>query len=395
MSSGRAPVRRAEGVTPLHVLHVINQLGPGGAERSLEDLVGPLADQGVQISIACVRPVAPEYLDDFVPPCPLQSLEGTNLVAKALKLRKRLKSAPPDVVHTTLFEANLVGRLAAAGLGVPVVSSLVNTEYEPVRRRDPNVNSLKLTLVQNLDRWTGRFLTRHFHAITGAVRRSAVRRLGYHPDRITVIPRGRDPRRLGRPSPERRLRVRESLGLAADAEVVLHVGRHEFQKGHEHLLRAASLLAPHRPNLRVLAAGRRGNTSPLLDRLHEDLGLGETVRFLGSRPDVADLLAAADVFAFPSLYEGLGGSVIEAMALGLPVVASDLPALREVVEDGRNAVLVPSANPEALAEAIEQLLDDQECAHRYGVRSREIFLERFTIDTSAQALAELYRRVVA
>ena len=117
------------------------------------------------------------------------------------------------------------------------------------------------------------------------------------------------------------------------------------------------------------------------------------IRSYGYREDVPDLLAAADVFVFPSIFEGLGGALIEAMALGLPIVASDLAAVREVVEEGRNAVLVPSSSPRALADALDALLDDRRRAAAFGARSREIFIERFTADRSTRRMIELYRGV--
>jgi len=124
-------------------------------------------------------------------------------------------------------------------------------------------------------------------------------------------------------------------------------------------------------------------------------GLGSPVELLGHREDVPEILAAADVFAFPSLWEGLGGALIEAMALGLPIVASDVPAIREVVDEGANARLVPPADPPALAEALARLLGDARLRSSYGERSREIFLERFTLERSAEAMLALYQRVVA
>jgi glycosyltransferase involved in cell wall biosynthesis len=117
------------------------------------------------------------------------------------------------------------------------------------------------------------------------------------------------------------------------------------------------------------------------------------VRFLGHRRDVPEILAAADVFAFPSLWEGLGCSVLEAMALGLPIVASDLEPIREVVEDGRCAVLVPPRTPGALASAISSLLDDRPRAEDLGREGREIFRRRFTLERSTQRMVELCRRV--
>ncbi len=397
--SSAPPVDRAQppvaeaGRRVVSVLFVINQLGPGGTERSLADLIAGLEGQGIGSSIACLRPTAEEFLPDARVSCPVRVIPGGNLLSKALRLRRELRRTPPDLVHTMLFEADLVGRLAAAGTGVPVLSSLVNTSYEPVRFRDPSISRHRLRTLQALDALTGRFLTTHFHALTEAVKESAVRTLRLPPERITVVPRGRDPLRLGAASLQRRQRARRALGLDSSAEVVVTVGRQTYQKGQRFLLEAAALLAGERPRLKVVVAGKEGPVTPELRRLQSELGLSEIVEFLGNRTDVPEILAAGDVFAFPSLYEGIGGAVIEAMALGLPVVCSDLAPLREVVESGRSALLVPPEDPRSLASAVNRLLDDPALARRLGARGREAFQERFETDRSAREMGALYRRI--
>lgn len=105
------------------------------------------------------------------------------------------------------------------------------------------------------------------------------------------------------------------------------------------------------------------------------------------------MLASADVFVFPSLFEGQGGALVEAMAMGLPVIATDIPSTREVVEEERNALLVPIESSESLAEALERLLDDPALMSTFGQRSSKIFHARFTLETSALRMVELYRSV--
>jgi glycosyltransferase involved in cell wall biosynthesis len=378
----------------LRVLHVIDGLGTGGAERSLAELVPGLRVAGIESVVACFhrREGVGQALeaDGF----DVRVHEGGGTLLRSRWLRALIRHERPDLVHATLLQASLAARLAAARTGVPVLVSLVSTSYEPVRRADPNLRRGSLRTIRAVDGWTARHLTAHFHAITRAVRDGTVRDLGVDADRITVIERGRDPERLGRPSPERRVRARQDLGLADDDEVVLAVGRQEYPKGLRHLLDAAGRLVGRRPRLMVLVAGRAGHATAELERQRDELGLADRVRFLGFRDDAPELLAAADVFAFPSLYEGLGGAVIEAMALGLPVVASDLPALREVVEPDGNAVLVPAGDADALAGAVGDLLDDPDRRARYALRSREIFDERFTLERSTARMVELYRRMV-
>jgi glycosyltransferase involved in cell wall biosynthesis len=116
---------------------------------------------------------------------------------------------------------------------------------------------------------------------------------------------------------------------------------------------------------------------------------------LGHRADVPDVLAAADLFALPSLYEGFPGAVIEAMALGLPVVASRIAALHEVVDDGGSGILVPPSDPETLAEAMGSILDDPTTSRRLGERGRQLFLAHLTAEQSHRRMINLYRQLVA
>jgi glycosyltransferase involved in cell wall biosynthesis len=296
-------------------------------------------------------------------------------------VRRLIQTERPDIVHTTICEANLIGRIAAARTGIPILTSLVSTPYVPARLRDFNLKRWKMRLVQGADGWTARHLTDHFHAITESVKQAAVRDLKINPERITVVPRGRDPDRLGMPSKERRDHVRQILQLDADDVVLINVGRQEYPKGQQFLLRAFERIAARRQKVVLLVAGRKGFSTPELERqMATSEVLRNRVRFLGHRDDVPDLLAAADLFVFPSLYEGLGGAVIEAMALGLPIVASDISALREITDVGGNSLLVPPGDFAALARGIDELLDNSTRRNAFGLRSRQIYAERFMLE---------------
>ena len=378
----------------MKVLFVIDGLGTGGAERSLAEMLPHLERRGIRTVVACLYRRTEGVQDQVLASGgDVRFLEGGR-PSRILALRRLIRSERPDVVHTAIFEATIAGRLAAAGTGVPLITSLVSTPYDPVRLRDPNVSRWKLRAVRTIDAWTGRHLTTRFHAVSRTVREAAVRDLGIEANRVTVIPRGRRSERLGHPSPSRRSVARRTMDLPEDAAVLVTVGRQEYQKGQWHLLEAMASLRDERPDVRLLLAGRSGNATSRLDEVVRRTGLNGEVRFLGHRDDVPDVLAAADVFVFPSLLEGLPGVLIEAMALGLPIVASDLPAVREVVEEGGNAVLVPPGSPRHLAAATRDLLDDPARRVAFGARGREIFEERFTLDRSVERMVELYERVV-
>lgn len=379
----------------LELMLVINGLGTGGAERSLAEMLPGYMAAGIRPTVVCLSRKAEGVADDVERQgFDVQVLRGGGLVGWSRALRRLVARRRPDLIHTTIFESDVAGRLAAAGTSTPVLTSLVNTTYAPIRLQDPNISRTRLQAAKVLDGWTARHLTEHFHAITQAVKAAAVDALRLPPDRITVVERGRDPQRLGRPSAERRGEARARLGLRPDQRVLVTVGRQEFQKGQRHLLDAMALLGEEMDAI-LLVAGRTGSATEELQRLCSRPSLRDRVRWLGHRDDVPEILAAGDVFVFPSLYEGLGGAIIEAMALGLPVVASRLPAIEEVVEEGRSALLVPVGLPGELADAVSSLLADPARASALGARGRRIFEERFTLKRSTDRMVELYRSVAA
>jgi len=380
----------------VRVLHLIDSFLPGGAERSLNELVPRFEAAGVRCDVvALTRLEGDVQITEGERSYEARFCTATTFPGRVRELRRIIRTERPDVVHTTLFRSDVHGRLAAHRTPARVLTSLVNTSYEPARLADPNVRRGRLVAVRELDGWTARHLTHHFHAITRAAADSAVRRLRIDPSRITVIPRGRDETRLGAPSPARRREVRAGLGLPDDATVLVNVGRQDPQKGQVTLLEAFERLAARRPDLHLVVAGRAGHATPRIERHLARSPVADRVHLLGHRTDVGDLLAAADCFVFPSVYEGLGGAVIEAFALALPVVASDLPALREVVTPGTEGLLVPPGDAAALADAIGRVLDDPARRAAMGRAARHRFETAFSLERVAAAMLELYERVAA
>lgn len=374
----------------MKLLFVINSFGAGGAERSLVELLPRFRDGGIEPIVVCLDHTEVGFESEVRDAgFDVRFLEGKSRLRKVWALRKIMRQERPALVYTSLFDADIAGRLAAVGIDVPIMSLLANTAYDPARLEDPGVDATKLKVVQTIDGFTARRLTDHFHAVSQAVKDSTVETLGVDPSKITVVYRGRDEARLGAPSPERRRTVREALGIEEETEVIITVGRQEYQKGHIHLVRAIASVVKERPKAQLLLVGRDGHASGRIGDLIAELGVGDAVTRLGHRSDVPDLLTAADLFVFPSVYEGLGGALIEALALGLPAVVSDLPALREVVREGENALIVPPADPGALAEAIVELLADPERRASFAIRSRQIFDANFRAEDAARRLFEL------
>lgn len=378
---------------PIRVVQVIDSLARAGAEQSLAILAPHLVAEGVDLHVAYL--VERDGLrSEF-------EAAGASVVSLAepgagrrrwlARATELIDDLQPAVVHTTLFEADLAGRRAAARRGVPSVSSFVNTTYGSAQAGRENVSRLRLRAAQAADAWTARKVAR-FHAVTNHVADVMSRRLLVPRDKIEVIPRGRDGALLGRRTPERRSDVRSRLGIGPDVPLVVAVARQEPQKGLDVLLAAVARLRVARPDLRVLVAGREGRATAALGEAMRAADLGGAVTFLGMRDDVPDLLAAADAFAFPSLWEGAGGTLLEAMALEAPIVTSALPTLLETVDE-RTAVLVDPGDAAALADGLARVLDDPLAAAGRSAVARERFEAEFTIESSARRMVALYERV--
>ncbi len=195
----------------MRVLYVIDSLVAGGAERSLSALAPHLSANGVQLGVCYLKDVTDlrEELQEggatlFAP------RGGPGRMQSLLHVRRAIQSRRPDLVHTTLFEADIAGRVAGMWCGTPVVSSLVNVSFGPAQLENPRLSSRKVRLARQMEAVTARSV-RRFHAVAQHVAREMGRRLRLPEDRIEVIPRGRDPEVLGSRTPVRRIKVREEL----------------------------------------------------------------------------------------------------------------------------------------------------------------------------------------
>jgi glycosyltransferase involved in cell wall biosynthesis len=375
------------------ILYLIDSLAPGGAERSLVDMAPHLTAAGINLAVAVLHDrsgLAGELEHHRIP---VDVVGRESRVSWLIGVASLLRQRRPDLVHTTLFESDLVGRMAATFSRIPVVSSLANTSYGPEHFDESALSTLKLRGAWIADATSAR-LVRRFHAVSQSVADTSIARLHLPATRVDVIPRGRDVARLGRPSARRRREVRAGLGLPSDVSVVLTVARQEPQKGLDVLVKAFPTVVDRNPHVLLLVAGREGRATANLVRLQTDLRVEQYIRFLGERGDIADLLCAADAFVLPSRREGLPGAILEAMAMSAPVVASDLPTVREVVPDNRFAMLVRPENPIELGKAIASVLADRAGATQRAAAARARFERHFDITAVSRAMLNFYARAL-
>lgn len=379
----------------MKVLHVIDALGVGGgAEHSLAAMLPKLRERGIDSSVITLISrqggLGQRLRDEGFE---VDVLAATSWPSRIRELRARTADASPDLVHATLFKATMAARFAGIRSGIPLLNSLVNTTYDPVRLNMVDIVPWKMTIMRTIDGFTARHMVTHFHALTEAVKSEATDVLEVAPEKVTVIPRGRSRADLGEATPERRSRTRARLGIGPDTPVLLNVGRQDHQKSQSELIRAFAAVLDSHPDAMMLIAGREGDASPEISATLGEVDVGDSIRLLGHRTDVNDLYVAADIFVFPSRYEGLGCSIIEAMALRTPIIGSDAAAIAEVLNHGTFGSVVPRGNVAALSAAICDMLNDAGLRARVADAAASEFDGSYELEEVADRTSELYRRL--
>jgi len=301
------------------------------------------------------------------------------------RLTRFFREQQIDFVHTHRYKDSVLGALAAKLAGVPHVVRTVHGLREPMT----GWNTLKFRIYEALER----AVLLCFADLVVAVSRSMadmLRRSGYRPTSVTQIHNGIN---LGTIAARRsRDEVRRQLGIDPAAFVIGTAGRLSPVKGQAGLLRAVRQIRDAQPGTICVMVGG----GPLEAELRAEattLGIAEACRFTGARDDVHDLVGAMDVFVLPSLSEGIPMALLEAMALGTPVVASAVGGVPEVIQDGVNGLLVPAGDHRLLAAACVQLAGDRAYAQTLADRARRFVEERFSHERSGRALLAAYRSV--
>jgi len=362
------------------VLFVITGLDYGGAETQLRDLALVFAHRGIVVGVVSMLPPV-AYQDDLTNAgiC----VWSLNIERKhpdprmILRLARIVHEFSPDIVHALMIHANLLARVsrACAWRHVPLICSARSTNEG---------GKIRMLAYRMTDRWA---------SITTSVCQAGVSRyvaIGAAPaGRIVYMPNGVDTC-LFCPDEERRNIMRDTLGIADDQLAILAVGRFVEAKNHAGMLRAFALVVEHHPNALLLLAGK----GPLQDSaraLVDDLHLSSSVRFLGVRDDVPDLMRASDCYLMSSLREGLPNVLIQAAASELPAVATNVGGNASVVRDGVSGCIVPPNDDAALAAGGVEVLNMAPAARRsWGHAAREIVLADFSLESVADRWLILY-----
>jgi glycosyltransferase involved in cell wall biosynthesis len=307
-------------------------------------------------------------------------------IGGATALARLLRRFEVDLLHTHVHvAANILGRLAARTAGAAVVSHL-HIENHFRRQR------LARAPLVLLDNATARLCSRLI-AVSEATRQAFVRQ-GFPADLIETVRNGVDAAAL---ETARTQSLREELRIPSDAVLIAHVGRLAPVKGQRELIEAVARLHERHPQASVVFIGRDvqagGAYRMELERLASALGVDAAVHFAGFRPNASSELREVDVLALPSWIEGLPLVVLEAMAQGKPVVATDVGGTPEAVVDGETGRLVPPRDPRALAAALDELVADPELRRRFGDAGRARVREHFDAAAMEARVLEVYDEI--
>jgi sugar transferase (PEP-CTERM/EpsH1 system associated) len=372
----------AQGVSPLRVLHVITHLLPGGTEYVLLKLMSSLGHELFEHGICASRYIDPTF-------AALHHVEDKLFVAGSPDLRfqfplfrfaKIMRSFKPHVVHTRNWGA-LEGVLAARLAGVPVV---IHSEH------GYEMDSLEgLPLRRRLFRRAAYAMADQVFTNSRNLRDYHARQAWISPEQIRVIHNGVDTGRF-EPQPDTRVRMRRELGLSADCFVVGSIGRLVPIKDHCTLLKAAAALAGRGVNVRLLLVG----TGPQLGALQREADalaiLSGRVSFFGASDRIPELLNALDAFVLPSLGEGMSNTLLEAMACGLPVVATRVGGNPELIEEGSSGWLFSPRDVSGLADMLHRLSCDSALCRQLGANARQRAVNQFSFQQMVSSYRNLY-----
>jgi glycosyltransferase involved in cell wall biosynthesis len=324
--------------------------------------------------------------------------EGGELEASVRQAGVTVRSLNRGWSKSPLFALRAARRIARSEAAIvhaflPAIGTYAVLARTIFRCRQPLVFSMGFNYMPRRHRPLFRLFSRTFDRVVcnSPSVRSVAESVGFKPEAISVIPNGHDlawyERGVDRGA------VRQKLGIAANEKMLLFVGRLTDTKRVNDGISALAIVRTTDPGTKLVIVGD-GPERASLEEQARRLGIEKQVVFTGQQADVTNFLMSADVFVFPSEYEGLPNSLIEACLAGLPVVACEVPGVTDVVNDGTSAILVPTRNPERLAEGIQRLLHDPAEAERLAAVARERARDSYSVEHSVALLQCFYESLL-
>lgn len=369
----------------IKVLNVIETLGRGGAEclvlRALKRLDKQRFCPAV-ISLSGETDLKKEFEAVGIPVTCLGLKTVYNWQDGIWRLYKIIRKEKYDIVHTHLFFANIYGRIAAKMAGV---HNIVTTLHNPDYTYEDN-GRFSYRIRKFIDSCSGKICNRYFLAVSNFVKQDYQKQLGYK--NIEVLYNCVDVASFNRADNNKR----SELGLSDEDVLILNIGRLHPQKGQMYLLEAFEIIHKRDPRYKLIIIGK-GDMEAELKQKAVNAGIEKSVIFLKERNDIPEIMHACDIFVSPSIYEGFGIALVEAMACGMPVVASSIDTFTEIIKDKTDGLIVEMGNPEKLAGTISDLIQDKEKRRYLGENAKKKTLERFDVNAHTKKLEHLYEKL--
>ncbi|MCL9817479.1 glycosyltransferase [Natronocalculus amylovorans] len=365
------------GVNRQTILYIVPDLTIGGTETTLVHLINNLDPTLYDIHICTITTPNPlrAKLHDHIGYHNIGAEKKESIFA-TIKFIKLVNSISPDILQTFLRYGNIVSPL-------PTLFNRKMSVITGIRAVPDNLSAPK-DYVERVGLVSSDCVVSN----SAAGKEHAIQR-GVSPDKIEVIPNGRDMSIFERATPAEDI---ESLRSKSDTKIVGTVGRLIKRKGHHDLLIAWEEISSEYNNAELVIVGGGREREAIEDRASE-LGISSSVHLLGTRRDVPDVLEALDIFVFPSHFEGLPGALIEAMASGLPIVATNVDGNAELIEHGTSGLLVPAKEPTQLADALVTLLSDTDRCERYGNTAHQQAILNYSNEKVVTKFDQLYRQL--
>ena len=371
----------------MRVVHIIKVTRISGAERHLLMLLQGLREQGIDAHfIILIQPDNP--MDDMIAEATQRGIPIQSVIiyrhydlTVVWRIRAMLHELQPDIVHTHLIHADLYGWLGAKLAWVKTIIAS--------RHNDDNFRYHPITRLVSRVMW---WLTDGGIAISSAIKSFVVNVEGARADKVDVVRYGMDYCWI----PDAEIAavyhsLRDELGLSQNTVILGMVNRLVEQKGIPYALQAFQVILSQFPDVHLVIAGD-GDGATTLRKQADHLGISSNVHWLGWRSDAQALMGAFDVFLLPSLWEGFGLVLLEAMARRLPIVASSVSAIPEVVAHGENGLLIPPRDVDALVDAIQVLLHDRPLRKHMGLLGDDRLETVFHVQQMIQATISVYEK---
>ena len=366
------------------ILQVLSSAGLAGGERYVFDLIRFSSPHFKQIVVLPYSGPFEEALHRAEITYYLGGMSSRFSLASLLKLLALIRMHHIKIIHTHGYRANLHGRVAGLLSGTPTVSTVHVSLFDYT-----DTPPLSRFIYMLLERLTS-FKTSKYICISKAMK-SDLLRLGISPKKLTLIPNGVDLNRFSQRSKD--LDLIAQFGIKGKGPVIGAVGRMVPEKGQIYLIKALSYLKPKYKDLKCVFIGG-GPLFPQLKKAASDSGVKEMCVFVGLRQDIEKIYPLFDVFVLPSLREPFGLSLIEAMATGVPVIATNSGGPKDFIRSGINGLLVAPKQPKALAKEIDRLLSDKSFTEELASEGLKTVKEDFNVAKMVDKIESIYRSSV-